>query len=95
MTVPKLILFRGMKVVESWPAKVQEAQQIVSYTLSGNRISRIPFGREQLDFYADRGPCHDCQVLAGEFHVPGCDVEECPVCGDQLAFCACPFAERR
>lgn len=25
--------------------------------------------------------CHDCNVLPGYFHHPGCDVEECPRCG--------------
>lgn len=40
--------------------------------------------------YAER-ECHDCGVVAGEFHHRGCDVEECPKCGEQLFFCSCHF----
>lgn len=26
----------------------------------------------------------------GALHVAGCDLEQCPECGDELAACACP-----
>ena len=29
-------------------------------------------------------PCCDCGVMPGGFHHLGCDVEQCPNCGDQL-----------
>lgn len=38
----------------------------------------------------NRQPCHDCAVVKGQYHVPGCDVERCPVCDEQAAFCNCP-----
>ena len=54
---------------------------------------RIPFGEEVDDppFYIARTNerCPDCQVERGELHVPGCDGEQCPACGQQLIGCDC------
>ena len=33
--------------------------------------------------------CGDCNVKAGMYHHPGCDIEECPRCGGQLISCGC------
>jgi len=34
-------------------------------------------------------PCHDCNVTKGNYHHPGCDMEECPKCHGQLISCGC------
>lgn len=31
--------------------------------------------------------CGDCDVLPGDLHVPGCDVERCPICRQQAIAC--------
>jgi len=37
--------------------------------------------------------CHDCGVEEGQPHKPGCDMEVCPVCGEQLLYCNCSDEE--
>lgn len=33
--------------------------------------------------------CHNCDVVAGQLHIPGCDWEICPTCGGQMLRCDC------
>ncbi len=35
--------------------------------------------------------CHDCNAEPGQFHDPGCDMEECPFCHNQLISCDCCY----
>ena len=35
------------------------------------------------------GRCHDCNIVHGGKHHPGCDVELCPRCDGQLISCGC------
>jgi hypothetical protein len=95
MNEPKRIMYRGAPMIEGWPEKIRSAQKLSSYTLKGRSVPRIRYGDEQDDWHADRVACHDCRVIKGEFHVPSCDVEECPACGGQLLSCDCDFDERR
>jgi hypothetical protein len=89
MSQPKRVLYRGVSMIEGWPEKIEAAQRLPSFTLQGRSIPRIPYGREQSDWGADKNPCHGCRVLKGEFHVPSCDAEECPECGAQVLSCDC------
>ena len=38
-------------------------------------------------------PCEVCGVFPGGIHHLGCDIEECPVCGDQFTVCECDDVE--
>jgi predicted Zn-ribbon and HTH transcriptional regulator len=66
-------------------------------------LNPIPYGAEQQHLKMSPNPgqrhhgiligdpprCHDCGVLPGSFHHPGCDWEECPRCHEQLIGCEC------
>jgi len=71
-----------------WSKVIEEAQRIQSILLNGRLYSRIRYGEEG---WAESLPdhCHDCNVRKGQFHVPGCDMEKCPRCGEQLISCSC------
>lgn len=54
---------------------------------NGKEYKRIPYGSEAFDWGDER--CHDCGAKLGGYHHFNCDVEECPVCGNQLISCDC------
>jgi len=83
--------YRGVRMIEGWPERIQEAQLHTHLTLDGRPVPRIPYGAESDDWGADDHPCHDCRVFKDELHVSGCDGEECPVCRGQLITCECQF----
>jgi len=84
----ELVEYRGMKVASFWPAKIASAQSFPYYLIE-RTLRRIPYGGESYDWGADERPCHDCGAIKGEYHVPSCDVEECPQCGEQALGCRC------
>lgn len=47
------------------------------------------------DFYFDEksGRCGDCGAVAGHYHHVGCDLQRCPICGNQLISCGCNDAD--
>lgn len=51
--------------------------------LDGEILPAIPYESET------NKRCHDCSIVPGGFHHPGCDVEICPRCGGQLISCDC------
>ena len=91
----KIITYRGARTIESYPQTIADAQKITVYrTSDGQSIPRTRFGSERDPWDASK-PCHDCYVVRGEFHVPGCDAEECPLCLGQRLSCDCPFLEEK
>jgi hypothetical protein len=59
----------------------------------GTSMPSIPYENEYLDPNDRTHHCHDCGVLVGNYHHPGCDMERCPRCGGQLISCGCLLAD--
>lgn len=55
----------------------------------GETRRRIRYGDEGGVWATASDPCHDCYAPKGQLHHPGCDVERCPLCGDQAISCEC------
>jgi hypothetical protein len=88
----KYVIYNGVRMDESWPAQIEESQHQPTYIINGEEHERIRYGDEEEDWGADRGPCHDCGVVKGQYHVFGlCDAERYPVCGSQAICCECHY----
>jgi hypothetical protein len=89
----RLVFYRDVEMTPDWPERIRRAQQSRTYTIAGRQYPRVRYGCEGSGWHAEERACHDCAVMKGEFHVPGCDVEQCPECGGQAFVCACDIAE--
>ena len=89
------VFYRDIEMVADWPEKIRRAQEIRTYIIGGHQYARVRHGREgggQSNEVNERNApraCGDCAVLPGELHVPGCDLECCPVCRGQVISCGC------
>lgn len=86
-------LVNGIRVAAGWTSKLIEAQEQTHFEILGKSYKRIPYGNEALNWRADEFSCHDCCAVKGQYHVAGCDVEECPKCGGQSIGCECSDEE--
>ena len=85
----EFVVYNAVRMIKGWPEKIEAAQTVPAYSIDGTEYPRIPYGGESGDWGADRQPCHDCAVIKGQYHVTGCDVEQCPACGEQVLSCDC------
>ena len=81
--------------VRGWPEKIRKAQKVTTIRIQGVAMLRVRYGREKQDWKAEVRPCSDCAVAKGQFHVAGCDLEECPKCHGQLIGCDCRSKPRK
>jgi hypothetical protein len=87
MEEKRFVIYQGVRMIEGWPEKILSAQHQPTYSIQGKDVPRVRYGDESDDWGADKQPCQDCRVIKGQFHVPGCDIEECPVCHEQKLSC--------
>ncbi len=87
-----LVVYNGAKMIPSWPAKIVAAQELTTVKTADGERERIRYGDVGGDG-ADEGPCSDCGVVKGQYHVPVCDVETCPGCGEQALVCQMAYKD--
>jgi hypothetical protein len=78
---------------KGWGRKLYESQ---FSRYDGESLDRIKCGDETGMRHLTPGEgqlCHDCGAAIGEYHVPGCDSEECPACHGQAFCCDCNYIE--
>jgi hypothetical protein len=83
------VFYNGVDMHKGNPKDILDAQRH-PYLFGGRRrYSRIRFGAEVMWESAGWSTCPDCGVVEGQYHVDGCDIEECPKCRAQRLGCEC------
>jgi hypothetical protein len=92
----EFIFYNGIEVLKSFPKEIIDAQNITTLIANNKSYPRVKYGDENIWLEVDKDfsniPCHDCAALKGQYHVAGCDMEQCPKCGGQLFGCECEFS---
>jgi hypothetical protein len=59
----------------------------------GVPVDMVRYGGEFWRKWRPSKRCGDCNVVPGGFHHLGCDMAECPICGEQQLMCGCSYDE--
>ena len=77
---------------QAYAEALAKARELRQYVINGQPYERVRFGDEpwagELEDF-----CADCRVTRGDFHLPGCDIEQCPRCSGQVVACRCFYDE--
>ena len=87
----KKVDYHGLRISQEYLGQIEDAQKITTININGQDHERVRFGKEAEDWGWSRGTCGDCGVALGLFHVPGWDIERCPVCDGQAIGCDCEY----
>lgn len=91
----EFVNYKGTEINKDWLKEIKKAQNEKYYKIDYKKYSRIRYGDEVDDGWESKKyPCHDCAVVRGEYHVPNCDVEECPKCREQAISCGCNYNDK-
>jgi len=83
-------ILNGVKVIPSWLETFRAAQGIRKISIGGEIHDRLRYGEESIDGWkASVKSCQSCAAAQGNYHVPDCDGEECPLCFTHLHTCTC------
>ena len=67
----------------------QEMSDSVGCTVTRITYSDGVYERFRVSRKRSRRACGDCLAPTGGLHHPGCDLESCPRCREQLISCSC------
>lgn len=91
------IVYNGREIHKAFVQEIIEAQTLTHYVIDCVPIERVKYGEEkrwlEIDSSYSDIACHDCAVVKGQYHVPGCDVEACPKCNKSAIVCGCNYEE--
>lgn len=63
--------------------------------LRGKKYEKKKWGEgDYKDLAKAIGSCGDCATAVGSYHHVGCDLEDCPRCGQQFIGCGCIMSEK-
>jgi hypothetical protein len=87
----EFFIYNSEEVYKKFPKELLESKYIEEYDIAGETYSRVRYGAEKYEdnIRHSRETCGDCMVKLGDFHVPGCDWEQCPKCLGQSIGCGC------
>ncbi len=86
-------IHNGVRVSPGWGKEIELAQSRPKTIINGVNVLRIKFGKESFSKAVAEAACSDCGVVAGQYHVLGCNNEQCPICMGELIYCGCKNEE--